>query len=437
MAEDTALDTLAAFAAGASAQPLNDQLALHVADGVIALLAGQRSQEGQGLTRFFQRTESSPLGMLSANAAAMRLSEVDDIHRSSGVTAGAIALPSALAMAAFTTAQPQRFADAVMVGQSVAIQLALAMGGARLMVHGLWPTYLVAPVGAAASAGRMLGLPTSRMRHALAIALAQTPRSVGRSTGTRPARWLLFANAVRSGCLAALAAADGVDGDTALLDHAWLRSVGGALAQTAKEPGELLARPVPRVHELSIKPHCAAKQTLSAVEGLQLLMADGLAPASIDSIEVRVPPAYAAMVDREPPSASRLASMVSVRWQLALAALQPALLDDVSREVFPADPALQTFAAKVNVIADASLDSCYPQVWPAHVTVRAGGTTSALLVTQSRGDPELALDAAGIRAKAERVLSHHPDAALVDQAFEATTDAAALAGLCAYFSTPH
>ncbi len=369
--------------------------------------------------------------MLSANAAAMRLSEIDDIHRSRGVTASAIALPAALAMAAFGSAQPQRFADAVMVGQSLAIQLALAMGGARLMAQGLWPSYLVAPVGAAATAGRMLGLPVSRMRHALAIALAHTPRSVGRSTGSRPARWLLFANAVRSGCLAALAAADGVDGDPGLLDDAWLRAVGGSLAQTSDQP------PVPRVHELSIKPHCAAKQTLAAIEGLQLLMAEGFAPASIDSIEVRVPSAYAAMIDREPPSASRLASMVSVRWQLALAALHPAMLDDVSRDVFPDDAALQALAARVVVMADASLDKHYPQAWPAHVMVRAGGASREVLVTQSRGDPELALDAAGVRAKATRMLGSHPDAALVDQAFNATTDAAALAALCGYFSASH
>ncbi|MDB5964737.1 MAG: hypothetical protein JWQ72_1237 [Polaromonas sp.] len=423
-----AIDTLAEFAATASAGFVKDRLAIHIADGVIALLAGQRSLEGQSLSAFFARTESSALATLSANAAAMRLSEIDDIHRASGVTASAIALPSAIALSTWVAPEPERFADAVMVGQAVAIELALAMGGAKLMAQGMWPTYLVAPVGAAAAAGRMLGLPASRIRHALAIALAQTPRSAGRSSGARPARWLLFANAVRSGCLAALAAADGVNGDVGLLDEAWLKSVGGALAKAG------VAAPVARVDELSIKPHCAAKQTLSAIHGLKQLMAEGLDPATVESITVSVPSAYAAMIDREPPSASRLASMVSARWQLALAALQPALLDDVSRDAFPAEAALEDFAARIRVVADASLDSGYPQAWPAHLAVSTGEGIRKLLVTQSLGDPELRLDAYGVQQKAERILGLHPDALLVGTALRATADAESLARICTYFS---
>jgi 2-methylcitrate dehydratase PrpD len=424
-----ATDTLAEFAAGALAGQAGDRLAIHIADGLIALLAGQQSAEGQSLSAFFKRTESSVLATLSANAAAMRLSEIDDIHRASGVTASAIALPSALAMTAFVTLDshvPQRFADAVMVGQSVSIELALAMGGARLMAQGMWPTYLVAPAGAAAAAGRMLGLPASRMRHALAIALAQTPRSVGRSSGSRPARWLLFANSVRSGCLAALAAADGVDGDVGLLDEAWLKSVGGTAAAAS------VAAPVLRVHELSIKPHCAAKQTLCAIQGLKSLMAEGLDAATIESITVSVPPAYAAMIDREPPTASRLASMVSVRWQLALTALQPELLDDVSRDT-PPTQGLSSFADKVSVRVDASLDSGYPAQWPAHLLVKAAGRSYEALVKDSPGDPAMPFAVADVEDKARRMLKNHRDAALVSVALDATTGVEALQQFCSRF----
>ncbi|MES2534323.1 MAG: MmgE/PrpD family protein [Pseudomonadota bacterium] len=425
-----AIDALAHFASDASSAAFQQRIAVHAADGVIALLAGRSTREGRVLAQFFTRTDSGPLATLSANAAAMRLSEIDDIHRPSAITASAIALPSALAMAAFAPAQPQRFADALFVGQTLSVRLGLAMGGARLMAQGLWPSYLVAPFGAAATAARVLGLPPDRMRHALAIALAQTPRSVGRSAGPRPGRWLLFGNAVRSGCLAALAAADGIDGDPGLLDAAWLQAIGGAHADAA------LLAPSAVIQELSIKPHCAAKQTLAAVHGLQRLIAEGLDPAAIDSIEVSVPPAYAAMIDREPPSASRLASMVSVRWQLALAALQPALLDDVARDGGVADAALEAFAARVHVRADASLDAWYPATWPAHVSVSAGGQRRDLLVKESWGDPALPFGISEVRNKARRVLGAHADVCLVTQAFDAMSDPASLDQLCTYFSAP-
>lgn len=427
-----ALDTFAEFAADASGQAFNERISVHLADAVIALLAGKVTGEGRSLDAFFSRVESSRLATLSANAAAMRLSEIDDIHRPSAVTASAIALPAALGASAFTSAAgltPQRFSDAIFVGHALSIQLAIAMGGARLLANGMWPSYMVAPFGAAAAAGRILNLPPARMRHALAIALAQTPRQAGRSPGLRPARWLLFGNAVRSGCLAALAAADGVDGDTGLLDAAWLSAIGGPLSDAAQ------LGPVPRTHELSIKPHCAAKQTLCAVQGLKMLLAQGLDPAKVESITLSVPPAYAGMIDREPPSTSRLASMVSVRWQMALAALRPELLDDVSRGTRP-DPALDAFAAKVAVRADASLDAGYPASWPAHVFVRAGGSAYEVLVRDSPGDPALPFAIADVKDKARRILARHPAADLVSVALEAPTSAEALQQLCARFSAP-
>ncbi len=438
-----ALQALARFAAEASAAPCLERLSVHVADGVLAMLAGQRTDEGAAFQAFFARTEGRSLAGLSAMAACMRLSEIDDIHRPSGVTASAIALPVALAMHRLSPVAPARFADAVMVGQSLAVELSLALGGAGLMARGLWPSYLVAPFGAAATAGRMLGLSPERMAHALAMALAQTPRSVGRSTGERPARWLLFANAVRSGCIAALAAADGMDGDVTLLSPAWLQAVGGHAAEPAQgDSGENhsasqhhpLWRPQPVIDSLSIKPHCAAKQTLAAVHALQALLQGGLQASAIESIELRVPTAYAAMIDREPPSASRLASMVSVRWQLALTALAPALLDDVRRAPTAQAQALTQFAAKVQVLADANLDALYPAAWPAHLVVRAAGQRHELRAVDSTGDPALPMDRAQVQAKAWRVWGPSAEAELVTLAFAATSDAGALQAVCEHLS---
>lgn len=426
-----AIDALAEFAATASSTAHRERIAVHAADAMMALMAGRSSPEGRAIVDFVRRTESSPLATIAANAAAMRLSEIDDIHRPSGVTASAIAFPAALGIVALTSVQPQRFADALFVGQELSVRLSLALGGAGLMAQGLWPSYLVAPFGAAATAARMLGLPPARMRHALALALAQTPRAVGRSMGTRPGRWLLFGNAVRSGCLAALAAADGIDGDPELLNLAWLQAIAGTKANA----GMLTpcADTPAAIQQFSIKPHCAAKQTLAAVHGLQLLIADGLDAGRLESIEVAVPTAYAGMIDREPPSASRLASMVSVRWQLTLAALRPALLDDVARNPLPVDPALGAFSSKVSVRGDSALDCWYPQSWPARLCVNTGAARHEILVTDSPGDPALRFEIDAVEDKARRILGPHVMANLIAQAYAAPSNAAALDALCQYF----
>lgn len=394
-----AIAALAQFAATASARGHEAQLALHVADAVTARLAGAATGEGRALQRFLARVDAGTLGRVAANAAVMRLTEIDDIHRPTAVTLGALTVPVALAFAGDESSAARLF-DALHVGQEVALRLALAAGGARLLTRGQWPSLLVAPTGAAAITGRLLELSADRMGHALAIAIAHTSRGPGRPLGARTGRWLLFGEAVRSGCMAALAAADGIDGDPALLDANWLQTVGGDLAAP-----QHLMHSAPLTGGLSIKPHASAKQALAAVHGLrQLLERHQMAPERIEAIEVHVPPAYAGMLDREPPQANRLASLVSAPWQLALAALRPELLDDVARESWPEDPRLPEFARRVRVHADPSLDALYPAAFPARLVVRTAEARHEILVTDSPGDPALRYDADQVIDKARRML---------------------------------
>ncbi|MFL9898674.1 MmgE/PrpD family protein [Paraburkholderia fungorum] len=436
MKTSSLLDELASFTADASAGAGRERLALHLADASIALMAGMRSTEGHAVAALIHRTEASPLAHSARLAAVMRLSEIDDIHRSSAVTASAIAVPCALAMRALATdADPARFIDAIFVGQEVALRLALAMGGAALLAQGLWPTYLVAPFGAAATTARLLGLNVARTAEALAMALAQTPRAVGRTPRTPcPGRWALFGNAVRAGCFAALAAADGIDGDTGLLTDAWLAGIRGAPADATPLRGLDAASPL--IAQTSIKPHCSAKQSLAAIHGLRELLARGLDAARIDAIEVEVPSAYAGMIARESPAASRIASLVSAPGQLALAALQPALLDDVSRDALDWSGPLGAFAANVTVRAEPALDALYPRQWPARVTVIAGPRREQILVVDSPGDPALPFDAAALIDKATRVIGGRRGRDLVQTAMNACRDASALEALCHTFDVP-
>jgi 2-methylcitrate dehydratase PrpD len=187
------------------------------------------------------------------------------------------------------------------------------------------------------------------------------------------------------------------------------------------------------ITQISVKPHCSAKQTLAAIHGLRQLIAAGLDPATIESIELRVPRAYAAMLDREPPTAGRLASLLSARGQLALAALRPAALDDVARDTLTWTDDLIEFAARVRVEADASLDASYPARWPARLSVRAAGTVHEIPVEESPGDPSQRFSVAGIEDKARRVLGAHRDIGLVETGRRAPKDDTALDTLRRHF----
>jgi 2-methylcitrate dehydratase PrpD len=401
------------------------RLARHLADAVLARTAGARTREGRALAALCERLDPGLLGQVAADASVVRLTEIDDIHRPTAVTVSALTAPVAWALAR-PLHDGADLLRALLVGQELALRLGAALGGARLLMRGLWPSLLVAPVGAAATAACLLGLPPDRLRQALALALAQVPRAPGSFRGQRPGRWLLFGQAVRNGCVAALAAADGIDGDPDLLDAAWLHGIGGDLARPdALQSPELLTE------GLSIKPHPSAKQALAAIHGLQQLLASGVVQADqIEAIEVHVPPAYAAMLDRDPPSTSRLARLVNVRWQLALAALQPDALDDVAREDERAgDDRLQAFAARVRVLPDAGLDALYPAAFPARLVVQAAGQSHERRVTDSPGDPAQAFDDAQLLDKARRVLGPQTPLAPLQHALRLAVDPGALHAL--------
>ena len=134
---------------------------------MLALLAGGRTGEGRRLRDWMLRHDPSWLGAVAADAALMRLSEVDPIHRASAVTASAMTLPLALAHARTDpTSSATDLMHAMVIGQELAIRLALALGGAALLAHGVWPSYVVAPVAAAATTGRLRGLSPHQMDEA-------------------------------------------------------------------------------------------------------------------------------------------------------------------------------------------------------------------------------------------------------------------------------
>lgn len=372
------LAVLAEYAASYRADDaLRAKLALHLADGVIAYHAGRQTREGCRLA-----------ALLGADAlpAVIRHTEIDDIDRSSGVTAAAIVLPAALQ----GEASPREFCDALAVGYELALRRASALGGAPLLGKGIWPSYLAAPFGAAAAAGRSLGLSAQQMESALAMAAAQTAQRVGRGSG----RWILFAQAVRDGCIAARAARSGYGGDGDLFSEELRRAAEGLEGESS-------------VYRLSIKPHCSAKQVLAAIHALDTLLKRGVAKERIERIEVGVPTAYRAMLEREPPTVSRLASMVNVRYQLALAVLQPELLDDVSREPVRMSPAIEDWMTRIHLLAAPELDRHYPNQWPARVIVHVDGTRHEAVALDSAGDPALPFGRSELEDKARRILGEN------------------------------
>ena len=395
---------LAAFVATANASGLpaaqQERLRLHVADTAVAALAGANIPEGKALKSL---GDDGALAIrIGRQAAATRLTEIDDIHLPSCTTPSAGILPVALALAARDEkCDPGEVASAIWVGTELVTRLGVAVRGPQILYRGIWPTYLVAPVAAAATAARLFGLNEARTGHALSLAVMLMAGGVGRIHGAPSGRWFLYASAVAAGVAAAEAARADYRGDPDILDKTWLADSHGIAFDRERLTENLRSTSV--YAALSMKPLCSAKQAIAAIEAFRAL-GDRVPKDAINKVRVRVPSAYAGMISIRAEPGARQSTMVSVAHQIALAALEPERLSEVDRSAATIDAAVAQFSAKVEVFADKDLEAFYPQHWPAEVEVEAGGKVLRQRIVEATGDPEHPLDRAGVVGKAHRVL---------------------------------
>ena len=377
------------------------RLSLHLVDTIGAWLAGRTFPEGRDIVR--APTDAlSPLGSgllddIVREVAATRLSEIDDIHRASCTTCGSIIVPVILRLARETQADGALLARALVHGTESMMRLGMAARGPDILAKGIWPTYLTAPFGAAAAASILLGLDAQQRANALALALLQTSGAAGGHPHGKSARWLLAGYGARTGVVAAMLARDGYDADRTPLDGDFFARTHGITLDSA--PLRDLA---PLFHETSMKPWVCAKQTTSAIAAFQAILRDGLDPAQIAHIEVAVPSAYKAMITGRPPG--RLGRIVNVGWQFGLVVHAPDAMYSLDREIGEMAAPVEALAAKVDVIADTSLDALYPRRWPARVTVQLDdGTERSRSAEDAPGDPAMQLDATAVLQKLARV----------------------------------
>jgi 2-methylcitrate dehydratase PrpD len=396
---------LAAFATGASAAALPEaeraMLRRHVADTLVAAVAGVRTTEGQALRKVMPCISIADCaGMI---AAVIRHTEIDDIHTRSCTTPSSVTVPAALALAVeHSEYDPDTVASAIWIGTELMTRLGVAIDGARILYRGVWPTYFTAPLGTAAIASRMLHLSEEQTAHALSLALMLTAGRSGRFHGALPGRSVILGLAVANGIRAAQAAKDGVGGDPALLDGPWLKDAQGIDAKLDVLTAGLGQGSIYR--EMTIKPFCSAKQAIAAVEALMTIIDEGVAPDTISKVVVRVPPPYSRMIAMKAEAGARASTIVSAAFQMGLAAYRRERLYDIERADAMNEQAALAFASKVEIVADDTLLEFFPQTFPAEVDVTAGGKTHRKRITAAIGDPSRMLDDAALADKARRIL---------------------------------
>jgi len=407
----TALEQLGRFVAH-SAPPsggLREKLELHIVDAIAALLASTATLEGRRLLRFrtdmgqFAHADRQLALDLSTRCALARLSEIDDIHLPSMITPGGVVIPAALTLATATPPiatneiTPQDMMAAMLAGYEVMTRFGRAVDGPRILYRGIWPTYFAAPFGIAAVTARLLKLDERTTANALALALTLSAPGVGHHNTESLSRWFAIGSAARDGLTATLAAKAGFTSDCKLMEGNFLPGIFAVtpdLSALTHGLGESTVLP-----QVSFKPWCAARQTMTATQALREIIVEGVEPQKMERIEVFVLPPHLAMINHGVKSGDRASHLTSVQYRMAVAALAGHFKEDVGQSPVGLLPPLRDFMAKIEVAADESLLADYPRHWPTRVIVHAAGARYERLVRDVPGDPARPFDRAQVREK--------------------------------------
>jgi 2-methylcitrate dehydratase PrpD len=412
----TALEQLGARIAGSSSESLSDSVrravSLHLLDSVGAWIAGAATPEGKLLLRSvapssersgLDLTGDSLLDRVGINCALARLSEIDDIHLASATTPGALIVPAALTIGASLSVDRGAIAEAIVLGYDAMTRLGAALNGPTILYRGIWPTYFTAPFGIATVAARLLGLSDRQAAHALGIALILASPGVGHQSGATMSRWFAVRQAARNGLSAALAAQAGFTADVKIVDGDFFSRVYGLSPDiTVLTAGFGERAPLA---DVSVKPWCAARQTMAATQALKEVIATGVSPADMTEMVVAVPSIYLPMINHGIVAGDRSSHLTSVSYQMALSVFAPDAMFEVNQTPVAVPEEIRSFMTRVVVEADESLLAYYPNGWPARLLVRTRSGTHERIVTDVPGDPKRPFDEKQTVAKFRRVVA--------------------------------
>ena len=368
-----------------AAEPLSSSLA-----AVIAASGGlpQATVVGRGL-------RTSALYASLANGAQSHALDFDDTHLPSIVHGAAPVAPVVLALGEWRRLSGAQALAAFVAGFEVETRLGRVIGRA-LADRGWHVTGVLGHFGAAAAAGKLLGLNAAHLAHALGIAGTQAA-GLEQSFGTM-SKPLHPGKAAMNGLLAALLAREGFTGSTAMLDGpAGLAATFLGVADLSPAIEDLGKRF--EILENSTKFYAACHLTHATIDAARAIRAH-VAPAheAVDSVLCRVHP-LVLKVAANPSPQTGLEAKFSIAYCAASALVRGEAGEAEFSETAFRDPAVTRVMMRVTPEADAAMG-----IGAAHMTIRfADGRTLEERVAAARGTPANPLTRDEIEAKFRRL----------------------------------
>jgi len=378
--------------------------ARHEAESTPAMFAaaGRLGMAGGACTVIGDAAGYAAPGAAMLNGTLAHSLDFDDTHASGSLHPSAPIVPAAFAAAEMENSDGKAAIAAIVAGYEVQIRLSLALDPVAHYDRGFHPTATCGAFGAAAAAGRLLGLDPEGYANAFGIALSMSAGSMQYLVNGAWTKRSHVGHAAMCGLIAATLAREGYKGAADAIEGKWgfLHAYAPA-ADTAKAVDGLGRRW--ETLKIAVKPYPSCRYGHAPIDGILALAREhGIKAEEVEEVEVGVPePGWKLIGDPEPAKQSPKSvvdGQFSMAFCAAVALRQGGFAwDDYAHHL--GDAATLALCKRVKTRVDPRAQADFPAEMAGSVKIRTARGAFETYVRVPKGEPANFLTPGELRAK--------------------------------------
>ena len=364
--------------------------------------AGRLGMTGGTCTVIGDAAGYTPPGAAMVNGTLAHSLDFDDTHASGSLHPSAPIVPSAFAAAEMTGADGKATIAAIVAGYEVQIRLSLALDPAAHYDRGFHPTATCGAFGAAAAAGRLLGLDPEGYANAFGIALSMSAGSMQYLVNGAWTKRSHVGHAAMCGLVAATLAREGYKGASEAIEGKWGFLHAYAPAADAAKAVDGLGRRWETL-KIAVKPYPSCRYGHAPIDGvLALAREHRIKPEEVEEVMVGLPEPGWKLIGEPEPAKQSPKSVVDGQFSMAFCAAVALrsggfTWDDYARHL--GDPATLALCKRIRTWVDPKVQADFQKEMSGSVRIKTARGAFETYVRVPKGEPANFLSAAELRAK--------------------------------------
>ncbi len=344
----------------------------------------------------------APTAAALINGTLAHSLDFDDTHAEGSLHSSAPIVPAALAAAEMSDASGKELITAMVAGYEIQIRLSMALNPSDHYDRGFHPTATCGVFGAAAAAGKLLGLDADGIRNAFGIALSQAAGTMEFLTDGAWTKRSHVGQAAQNGLICAVMAGEGFKG----VKCAFEGRAGFFNAYAPNPDPDKAVEALGEVWEtmrLAVKPYPSCRYSHAPIDGIVSLMQEhDITADEVEEVEIGVAETGWKIIGDPADTKANPQSVVDGQFSMpfcAAVAMREGGLAWDDYKTHLKDETTLALTRKVRTVVDARAQAEFPANLSGVTRIKTSTGEYETFVAVPKGEPDNFLDDDEFRAK--------------------------------------